>query len=527
MIKGHVSIVLHSHLPFVRHPDALEPIEERWLFEAINESYIPLIMSFDKLLEEKIPFKITMSLTPTLMEMLGDKYLNDKYEKYMLKSLELSQKEMIRTKNIDENLNNTAKFYDNRLRKIFKTYKYYKKNILNAFVKYDNLGFIEFITSSATHCFLPLISHNLQCVKAQIEMGINKYLEVFKHKPNGIWLPECGYYKNLDSILEEYGIKYFICESNAVINSEDQPIYGTYAPIVASSGVLAFPRDIESSHQVWSSVLGYPGHESYREFYRDIAYELPIDYIKAYTHFDGLRIDTGFKYHMITGNTENKLYYERDKAEETARRHGKHFSTAKNAQISAAYARMKRNPMIICPYDTELFGHWWFEGPDFLYEFIKCSSNENVNYDLISPGDYLELHPNIQKSDISPSSWGENGDYSVWLNPSNDWIYREVHHCEKKMLELAKMYVSTSEIERRALDQAARELMLSEASDWAFIIKNKTSVEYAENRLNAHIENFNKLYEQLIDENIDMEWLKKIEEIDNIFKNINYKIYRG
>ena len=525
MVKGYVSIILHSHLPFVRHPEAQEPIEERWLFEAINECYIPLIKAFDKLLEEKVSFKITMSLTPTLMEMLEDQYLQTKYIGYMENMLELSEKELTRTEALEDKIHATAKFYNVRLLEAMKIYKNYEGNLLKAFIKYDKLGCIEFITSSATHCFLPLISHNSKCVEAQLELGIQKFTEVFSHAPKGIWLPECAYYKGLDAVLQQYNIKYFITESTAVTKAESKPLYGTYSPMLTASGVFAFPRDFESSHQVWSSILGYPSDINYREFYRDIAYELPIDYIKPYIHSEGIRIDTGFKYHRITGNTENKQYYEREKAEATARKHAKHFSTAKNAQISVAEARMQKAPLITCPYDTELFGHWWFEGPDFLYEFIKCSSEAEANYSLISPGDYLKQKPNIQKSQISPSSWGANGDYSVWLNPSNDWIYKKVHHCEKKMLKLAEKYVAPTETQERALNQAARELMLAEASDWAFIINNKTSVKYAENRFNSHVQRFSQLFEQLTKADIDLEELNKIEQMDNIFKNISYKLY--
>ena len=372
---------------------------------------------------------------------------------------------------------------------------------------------------------MPLISHNQKCVEAQIEMGIHKFSEVFNHDPKGIWLPECAYYSGLDAILKHYRIKYFITENTAVTKAENKPVYGTYAPILTPSGVFAFPRDFESSHQVWSNVLGYPSNINYREFYRDIAYELPIDYIRPYIHSQGIRIDTGFKYYKITGNTEDKQYYEREEAEVTAKTHAKHFSTAKNAQVSVAEARMKRSPIITCPYDTELFGHWWFEGPDFLYEFIKCSSVDNVNYSLISPGDYIQQKLKIQKNNINPSSWGANGDYSVWLNPSNDWIYRKVHHCEKKMLKLAAQYVAPTETQERALNQAARELMLAEASDWAFIINNKTSVKYAENRLNSHVQRFNELYDQLKKDSINLEELNKIEQMDNIFKNVSYKLY--
>jgi len=526
MKKGYVALVLHSHIPFIRHPEKEDALEERWLFEAMSECYIPLIGVYDKLIDEHIDFKITMSITPTLMAMLQDPYLNNKYIVYLKKSIELSEKEIVRNKN-NKQLSKLAEFYNERFNNIYSIYKKYDYNLMNAFKKFDKLGYLEIITCSATHGLLPLLSVNPETVKAQLAIGIQYYMDIIGHEPKGIWLPECAYAYSLDSVLKEFGIRYFISENKAIVNASQRPKYGTYAPISTSNGICAFGRDMESSYQVWSSFNGYPGDYNYREFYRDIGYELPMDYIAPYIDKKGIRIDTGIKYYRVTGNTENKDYYNREMAMKKAKEHGEHFANSRHNQINTVSRNMDEVPIIVSPYDTELFGHWWFEGPNFIYEFIKKSSEQWTSYELTTPGTYLEEHPFVQCSRPCPSSWGENSDYSVWVNPSNDWIYRDLHSCGGKMIRLANTYKEPDNLEKRALNQAARELLLAESSDWSFIIKNNTTVQYAAQRINTHIERFNKLYEKITNESIDEKNLCIIEDLDNIFPNIDYKLYRS
>lgn len=525
MIQGYVSIVLHSHMPFVRHPEVEDSLEERWLFEAMSECYIPLIQVYDNLVKDNIDFKITMSITPPLMEMLEDSYLQKRYLEYLKNSIELSEKEIVRTKNNKE-LNELAHFYNERFNNLMEIYKSYDYNLMNAFKKLDRLGYLEVITSAATHGFLPLLMINPETVRAQIATGIQSYIDSMGHAPKGIWLPECGYTYSLDSILNDLGIEYFISESTAVLNAAPRPRYGTYAPIATPKGVCTFGRDMESSHQVWSNFTGYPGDHSYREFYKDIGFELPMEYINPYINKAGIRLDTGMKYYRITGRTDEKEYYDREAAIEKVKNHGSHFASSRHNQINYVSKNMEQPPIIVCPYDTELFGHWWFEGPDFIDHFIRQSAEDWINYQLTTPSEYLKRHPRVQCCNPCPSSWGENGDYSVWINYSNDWVYREVHRCAESMIRLASIYTEPNELQERALNQAARELMLAEASDWPFIIKNNTTVEYAIRRVNTHIERFNKLYEDITKNTLDVKYISNIEKLDNIFKNINYRIYK-
>lgn len=525
MKQGYVSLVLHGHMPFVRHPDIDDALEERWFFEAMHECYIPLIRMFESLTLDDIKFKITMSLTPPLMSMLNDEYLNKRFDEHMQKLIELSEKEILRTKN-DKYLNTLSYFYNDRFNSLYSTYKSYDKNLINAFRKFKDIGCLEIITCSATHAFLPLMMINPEAVKAQLATAVQSYYDLMDETPKGIWLPECAYTYTLDNYLKDIGIRYFISESNAVLYASPKPQYGTFAPISTPRGVCAFPRDMESSSQVWSNVTGYPGDNNYREFYKDIGYELPMDYISPYINSSGIRIDTGVKYYRITGRTDHKELYMREWALDSVHKHAKHFRDSRVNQINTLANHMDKPPIIICPYDAELFGHWWFEGPEFIENFIRESAKDGTNYSLVSPYDYLKDNPVVQCSTPSPSSWGENSDYSVWLNASTHWIYKDLHQSETLMTRLANTYKEPSPLVKRALNQAARELMLAEASDWPFIIKHNTTVNYAIKRINKHLDNFSKLYESITKDRINESWLRKIEDIDNIFPNINYAVYK-
>lgn len=525
MTKGYISIILHSHMPFIRHPNLKDPLEERWLFEAISESYIPLVDLYDKLTGEHVNFKITMSITPTLMDMLEDEYLNKKYLCYIKKSIELSEKEIKRNK-YNREIFQLAQFYNERFNKILNVYRNYDYNIMNAFRKFDKMGCLEILACTATHAVLPLLTINPESVRAQVGMGIQCYIDHIGHRPNGIWLPECAYTYSLDYVLKEFGIKYFIAEDIGILNALPKPRYSVYAPISLPNGICVFGRDMESSYQVWSNIMGYPGDFNYREFYRDIGYELPLEYIKPYINGNKIRVDTGIKYYKITGNTDNKEYYDRGKALKKVKEHGEHFFKCRVEQIKVLSEHMDQPPIIVCPYDTELFGHWWFEGPDFIDEFIRKINQSSCNYELVSPEDYLKKYSIVQCSRPCPSSWGENGDFSVWINPLNQWVYRKIHKCANKMVRLANTYINPTNVQRRALNQAARELMLAESSDWCFIIKNNTSVEYATKRINDHVARFNKICNSLIKNAVDLKYLSQLESLDSIFQNMDYTIYQ-
>lgn len=525
--KGYVSFILHAHLPFIHHPESEDYLEEEWLYEAISETYIPLLLNFQKLEEEKVDFRLTMSITPPLLSMLDNKLLQKRYIKYLKKHIELCEKEVVRTASNDR-VNSLSKYYLERYTNDLHIFKdIYNCNLINAFKHFQDIGVLEIITCGATHGYFPILYVNENTVKAQIAVGVQTYEKYFGKKPRGIWLPECGYVPEADKYLKQFGIEYIITESHGILYADPTPIYATFAPIVSPNGIIAFGRDIESSKQVWSSICGYPGDFNYREFYRDIGYDADYDYIKPYIAKNGARVNTGIKYHRITSKGDFKDYYNLQWAKDSAEKQAGHFFDSRVNQIEELSNIMKDTPpIVLCPYDAELFGHWWYEGPYWLYVLFKKIYYDNSNFKLITPSEYIDTFPNMQISTPCISSWGANGYSEVWLNHTNDYVHKHLHIAGDRMVELAHLFPNQKNgLKKKALNQCARELLLAQSSDWLFIITNGTMVDYAKKRIKDHIGRFTKLYEQIKSDNIDEEFLKNISKQDCIFPDIDYMIY--
>jgi 1,4-alpha-glucan branching enzyme len=524
-VRGYLALVLHGHLPFVRHPEHDQFLEEDWLYEAITETYIPLINVFEGLVHDGVDFRLTMSLTPTLISLLIDPLLQQRYLRHIGKLIKLADQELERTKAKPE-FHSLAVMYRRlfmNARTVFEDQ--YGCNLVQAFRKFQDLGKIEIITSAATHGFLPLMV-NPKAVRAQIMVAVDFHRKYFGRPPAGIWLPECGYYEGLDEILKEAGIRYFFTDAHGLFHATPRPKYGVYAPIFCPSGVAAFGRDIESSRQVWSSIEGYPGDYQYRDFYRDVGFDLDFDYLKPFLHPDGMRTNLGIKYYRITGQSDHKEPYIRREALDRAAEHAGNFLFNREKQVEWLSSLFQdRKPLIVAPYDAELFGHWWFEGPEWINFLIRKTVFDQDTVRLITPMEYLAENPECQVAAPSGSSWGQMGYAEVWLDRSNDWIYPHLHKAADRMIELAQAYPRAEGLLRRALNQAARELLLAQSSDWAFIMKAGSHVEYAVGRTKEHVLRFTRLYQDIRGNCVDEAWLSDIEYKDNVFPDIDYTIY--
>lgn len=526
--RGYVALVLHAHLPYVRHPEDSTRLEERWLFEAITECYLPLLEVLERLEADRVPFRITLSLSPTLISMLADPLLQRRSAAHLEKTIELADREVARTGGHGE-LHAVTQMYQHLLRRRHRALtEQYRGDLLSAFDRFWRAGYLELITSAATHGLLPLLaaapgSAGPAAVRAQIATGIACFEGFFGRRPRGFWLPECAYCPGLDRVLAEHGIQYFFIETHGLLHARPAPTVGLYAPLACPSGVAAFGRDPESSKQVWSSYEGYPGDFAYREYYRDVGHDLDLDYVAPFIHPAGIRVQTGLKYHRITGPTEHKAIYDPAAAGATAARHAGHFVWCRQRQADWLAGVMSVPPLIVAPYDAELFGHWWFEGPTWLEMVARkaaaLSGDDAVCF--ITPGDYLNRHPCPQTGQPYHSSWGYAGYFDHWLDGSNQWLLRHLHHAAARMQELCRLYPPDRVHggAAAALQQAARELLLAQASDWPFIMRAGTTVSYARERFCLHLGRFTELYEQLRRTQVDSRRVAAITAADPIFSH--------
>jgi 1,4-alpha-glucan branching enzyme len=530
---GDLCFVLHSHLPFVRHPERAFFLEETWLFEAITETYLPILDMLEHLRDDGVPVRLTLSLTPTLMAMLRDPLLVGRYAGHLGRLGDLAALEVGRTRR-DPDFGPVAGFYRDRLERLAWLFeKRHGRDIVGAFARLQDDGVVELITCAATHGLLPILAPVPGSVRAQVAAGVAEHRRQIGRPPRGIWLPECAYFEGLDRVLANEGLEYFFVDAHAIRNATSRPRHDLHAPLLCPSGVAAFGRDEECSAQVWSAEQGYPGDPDYRDFYRDIGFDLDEEYVGPFLDPAGTRHMTGLKYHRITGRHDRKDPYRRDRALRTLDRHAEDFVDNRVAQARRLSGRMQRRPVMVAMYDAELFGHWWFEGVDWLEAVLRRLPERGIR--APTPGDLLDERPRLQVAEPAASSWGEGGYYEVWLRGATDWIYPPLHDAALRLRELAGRVAGAGagrgaaarrrSVERRALAQAGRELLLAQASDWPFIIKNGTAVAYARRRLEDHLVRFDRLARQLEEGRVDAAYLAALERSDNPFPDLDPRLW--
>ena len=525
MPPGCLSLILHAHLPVVRHPEHAEFLEEDWLFEAITETYLPLLDVLHGLADEGVPFRIAMSVTPTLGHMLGDDILRTRYERHLDRLIAIAENEVRRSEPRAAE-QHAARFYLLRLLRVREWWmQRWKRDIVAGFRALQDRGHLEIIACAATHGYLPLMLCE-ESVRAQIALGVAAHRAMFGCDPRGMWLPECAWRPGVDRILAEFGIRWTVLDSHGIMLGTPRPQRAIFAPVFTPEGVAAFGRDRESARQVWSAADGYPGDPWYRDFYRDAGWDMPEEDFRRFFP-DGPRRFTGMKMHRVTGG-EPKQCYDRAKALGRVREHARHFLDAQIRQLREVRALLPVPPVIVSPFDAELFGHWWFEGPEWLAAVLRGAADAPADIRLVTPGEYLAEHDTHQVVEPAQSSWGDGGFSAVWLDPSNAWIYPELHDAERRMISIARHFSDSAlpgETEARCLRQLARELLLAQSSDWAFLIRSGTAREYATQRTRGHLDRFHRLHAQLRAGRIESEFLENCEQRDNVFPSLDWCIY--
>ncbi|MFZ5818253.1 MAG: 1,4-alpha-glucan branching protein domain-containing protein [Bacillota bacterium] len=465
-----LALVLHAHLPYVR-PVGREILEERWLYEAVAESYLPLLWSLERLVGEGVPVRLALSLSGPLLSMLSDQGLMARCRGHLARLADLADREAERL--AGGPFAAAAAFHRERIHDLVHDLDRREGNLLAGFQALAEAGAVELFTAAGTHAFLPLLGSD-EARRAQIEAGVGEFTRLFGRWPAGLWLPECAYAPGLDHLLAAAGIRWFVAESTTLA--------AAYPPaaspvLLTPGGLAAFGRDPAVGRQIWDKEQGYPGDPVYREFYKDVGYELPLEQVSPWL-VDNVRGDTGLKFYRITREgLDGKEPYDPAAAMERAREHARHF----------ARSLQQREGLVVAPFDAELFGHWWFEGPLFLEQLFRELPGAGVR--PVTPTEWLEAHPDLPVSRIPAGSWGDGGDNRVWLSAENDWLWPELHAAEERMIQL----VDQGSTPPPVLNQAARELLLAQSSDWPFILHFGTAADYARRRVQSHLERFHAL----------------------------------
>jgi 1,4-alpha-glucan branching enzyme len=523
---GYFALVLHSHLPYVLSHGTW-PHGTDWLVEAAAETYIPLLNVLRRLVSEGISPQVTIGVTPVLAEQLADDRFREEFLAYLHLKQEVAREnegEFLRRG--DHQLADLAHFWWRYYEDIERDFRErYGSDLVGALRQLQEDGHIEVMTSAATHGYLPLLGRDTS-VQAQVRLGVASYRHRFGRDPAGIWLPECGYRprypwqrpvgapgskpelrKGVEEFVAEAGLRYFIVDSHLLAGGEalgvyldrfealrrlwersaqgvvreptERTVYRTY--LASSTGDPAkspavFARDTRTAIQVWSGEHGYPGDYWYLEFHKK--------------HFPG-----GLRYWRVTERTSDlgvKAPYEPERVPQRLRDQADHFVDVLRGVVQEQ-ARKQDFPVVCSPYDAELLGHWWFEGPEWLYQVLKRLARDEVVH-TITCREYLEVNPPVEMVRLPEGSWGQGGFHWVWLNEWTEWTWRHIYEAEDRLATvLAQAPAQPTGTLAAVLDQLVRELLLLESSDWQFLITTWSARDYAENRFSTHFEDFRTL----------------------------------
>jgi len=548
-VRSAVSLVLNVHHPYVKEFSTLvqhdadfseeapfeninpapASVEESWFFEALSETYLPLLMLFDRLEADHVPFRLGLSLSPVMVQMLRDDLLQKKYAAYLDHQIDFGKQEIQRLSGNPALRLLAQHYFDEAVdrRAVFSTR--YEGNIFRALEHYQQKRKIEFLAAPATHAFLPFFCPFPEALHAQMETALSFYRYSLGITPQGFWLPELGWSKELDPFLRSYNFNYTIVDSHGFVLGDPPPSRGSFFPVRTPQNIMVLARDFFACADINRMSREGP----YRDNSRDIGYELPIAMLSPFIAQNGARCQTGYKYWQASSNaprgdaSDGDTLYDPAAAQKAAEEHARVFLENCCNRLESAQRFMEEIPLSLCAFNADSFGRHWHEGPQFLESLFRLAADYR-ELQFMTPTEYLYRQP-ISAFEISLpeySSWGDNGYAQVWLDSSNDWIYRHLNLSINRMIELADRFSGSSSLKERTMNQAACELLLAMASDWPALLYRQESTVYARNQLEDALQNFTTIYEALGSNYISTEWLTNLERRHSIFPHINYRVFK-
>lgn len=514
---GRFLLCLHSHMPYVLS-HGKSPHGTDWLHESAAECYLPILHTLDRLHREHIKPRWTINMTPILAEQLADPSFAAGFEDYCQSKIDAAIEDQ---KKFEMEgplwMQGLAGMWQRFYTRALVQFKHqWNRNILEGFRYFEEQGLIELITCGATHGYFPLLGTD-ESVEAQVKLAVDTHLKHFGKKPRGIWLPECAYRprynwkapvgqtevpwprQGVEEILKDNGIEFFFVDSHMIRGGQPLGTYAAKFPQLAEmfarsskyftppeefrseyehymlpNGVTVMARDPETTVKVWSGDAGYPGDEYYLEFHKQL--------------YPGR-----LRYWRISQNKSDlgqKQPYDPYQAFERIGQHAVDLVQTLKGVLAQYKGLADRTGTLVAMYDTELFGHWWWEGPEFLYELAKALHADGT-IEPVSGGDLLDQEPARHLITLPEGSWGEGGYHYVWINDGNIWTWEKLYPAERKLRQMARDYDDGPAHD--VVVQAARELLLAEASDWQFLISTFSARDYAEIRFQDHIDRFNRL----------------------------------
>ena len=501
-------LTLHSHLPYVLNHGRW-PHGSDWICEAALDSYLPLLDVLRSLERDEVAAPVTLGLTPVLAAQLSSPVFRTEMDEFFAQRLAACDEAAASLATGDRDLLPLVSYWRTRLLRLQRLFQEIDGDLPAAFRALEVAGRLELLGSAATHGFLPLLLRD-ESIRLQLAVGAAEHRRLFGRSPAGCWLPECAYRprgpwhpapsaprsglrRGIEEHIADAGFRYFFVDAHLaaagrplglygdptgdptlhVASARETPTRGPRSPYqtyrvsqLGRAGVSVFVRDPRASRQVWSRYEGYPGDEWYLEFHK-------------------IRWPGGLKLWRVSSPGSDlgaKQPYDPPRAQERVRIHAEHFAGLLEDVASAPAEG--RGGVIAAPFDTELFGHWWFEGADFLGGVYRRLRRSRV-VRPVTAGRHLDAAPSRTAIRMPAGSWGNDGDFSMWLGPATEWTWQRLWPLEARFWDAAAGALGDPNA-RPVLAQAARELLLAQSSDWQFIISTGAAADYAERRFNGH-----------------------------------------
>jgi 1,4-alpha-glucan branching enzyme len=519
MSVGSFCLVLHGHMPYVlRH--GVWPHGEDWLYEAAAETYLPLLKVVEECQFLKGNPRLTLGLTPVLLEQLAHEDFKQGFQSYLRNRIERARSDrgdFTRQGQLHQVY--LATRWEGVYEELSSQFAAIHRDIPRAFAEQAAAGRIQLLTSNATHAYTPLLLED-SSVRAQFRAGLASSKRILGLSLKGLWLPECAYrpagtwtppiswggprYRaGIDEAVAGEGLTHFFTESHQ-IRSGLRPGAGPHEAVwVRRSGdgsgdVAALVRDPAICQQVWSGFVGYPADGAYLEFHKKQGESGGLRYWKVTDAHSGL----GAKDLYYPDDVPGKLY-----------EHAHHFCDEVRRRLQDHHHRTGRHGVVVACFDAELFGHWWFEGPRFLRD-VLLTLNADPDVDLCTAEQYLERHPPDQGVVLSEGSWGEGGGHQVWNNDKVNWMW-DVEYRRETLFGKLTYHLPWRQHTALAsmLRDAGRELLLLQASDWPFVISRGQATDYGIKRFMQHVSRFDVLADLAERAAKDPTCLKKLNEV--------------
>lgn len=555
-------IILHTHLPHVL-THGKWPHGSDWLFEATAECYLPLLAMCRRLMNDGVRPGLTFDISPILCEQLSHPTFASAFKDYCLEQAALAEGDtaVLEAEGASAEILTMCKYWSEWYRHRESDFQDFGGDIVGALRALQDKGAIEVMTCAATHGYLPLMAED-RSIRLQVRLARANYTRHFGRQPRGIWLPECAYRpaypwrtllpvaayamarirEGLEDVLSEEHLEYFVTDEHALSRATPlgnigpdghrTPMEETYGAVrqtldnlspfniyritspTSRSSVAAFTRHSAIAMQVWSGQTGYPADPDYLDFHK-----------KFYR--------SSLRYWRVTDVKADMLYkqpYVPEWAAGKAATHAEHYvKIMETAVLHQQSTNSGATPVLTLPFDTELFGHWWFEGPTFLEHVIRGASQSTI-LNPVTASEALDATVSSAAIALPESSWGKNGTHEVWMNDDTKWTWERLYLLERRMSLLFDKHAwveKQDELFDRIIKAALIQLLLAQASDWQFLISTFSAREYAVMRFHAHADECLSLCDMAERRTVgikmtqqDMDRLQGVESRDAIFPEL-------